>query len=277
MTPNSEEQKTTAYGHEQTGANCELEPLVLDPKKLQKAIAGFKKSFPQYSESQIRTLLSVPEGAKVDDDDLEDKKKMPRGRPPKNAYKAPTRVERQELLRERIMNLKEELETSGFGTLLTHPPAIQPVADPVPDPKTKGLIAHVEEPLGTYIQRVSVQDNFAQRQPFDHLKDPIYMRLIRDFIEGAAMPEAKIAALGTGGGGTRAESLSQPDIRYSVIDGLQRLYCYLIAILLVFLREKLVQERCITKEAWDYFREAVEATGEVADSHAGNSQAPNSV
>jgi hypothetical protein len=127
------------------------------------------------------------------------------------------------------------------------------VADPVPDPKTKGLIAHVEEPLGAYIQRVSVQDNFAQRQPFDHLKNPIYMRLIRDFIERAAMPEAKIAALATAAGGGRAQSLTQPDIRYSVIDGLQRLYCYLIAILLVFQREKLVQERCITKRSMGLF------------------------
>jgi hypothetical protein len=267
MTPNSQEQQTTAYdGHEQMGEpNGASAPLVSDAavaKKLKKAIAVFKKSFPQMSENEIRAMLGFPAGADVDDDDTEGKKKMPRGRPPKNAYKAPTRVERQELLRARIMNLKEELENSGFGALLALPPAIKPVADPVPDPKTKGLIAHVEEPLGIYIQRVSVQDNFAQRQPFDHLKDPIYMRLIRDFIEGAAMPESKIAALGTGGG-TRAQSLTQPDIRYSVIDGLQRLYCYLIAILLVFLREKLVQERCITKEAWEYFREAVETTGDV--------------
>src|SRR5205823_3732335 len=113
-------------------------------------------------------------------------------------------------------------------------------------------------------QRVSVQDNFAQRQPFDHLKDPIYMRLIRDFIERAAMPEAKVAALAAAAAGRRAQSLTQPDIRYSVIDGLQRLYCYLIAILLVFQREKLVQERCITKEAWEYFREAVEAAVQAA-------------
>jgi hypothetical protein len=185
-------------------------------------------------------------------------KKMPRGRPPKNAYKTPNRVERQELLRARIIKIKEELEAAGFGEALVPPMAIKPIADPVPDPKTKGLIAHVEEPLGTYIQRVSVQDNLAQRQPFDHMKDPIYMRLIRDFIERAAMPEAKVAALATGTVGARAQSLDQPGIRYSVIDGLQRLYCYLIAILLIFQQEKLVQDRCITKEAWEYFREAVD-------------------
>lgn len=103
------------------------------------------------------------------------------------------------------MNLKDELETSGFGA---PPSPIKMVADPVPDRKTTGLIGHVEEALGSYIQRVTVHDNFAQRQPFDHLKDPIYMRLIRDFIEGAAMPEAKVAALAKAAGGGRALSLS---------------------------------------------------------------------
>lgn len=211
----------------------------------------------------------VPLDGIADSDAPEGKKKMPRGRPPKNAYKAPNRVERQELLRARIVNIKDELERAGFGGLLTPPPAIKPIAEPLPDRRTHGLIAHVEEPLAIYIQRVSVQDNFAQRQPFDHLKDPIYMRLIRDFIDGAAMPEAKVAALGTGATGARAQSLEQPDIRYSVIDGLQRLYCYLIAILLVFQREKLVEERCISKEAWEYFRSAVdEAVKEAGDANA---------
>jgi hypothetical protein len=204
----------------------------------------------------------VPLDGLEENEGLEGTKKMPRGRPPKNAYKAPTRVERQELLRARVINLKDELETAGFGSALAPPSAVVPIAPAIPDPKTGGMIAHIEEPLGTYIQRVSVEDNFSQRQPFDHLKDPIYMRLIRDYLEKAAMPEAKVAALGTGANGARAQSLDQLDIRYSVIDGLQRLYCFLIAILLVFRREKLVEEKCITKDAWEYFREAVEAIGD---------------
>ena len=207
-------------------------------------------------------ITTTFDSTRLNNEEDTEKKKM-RGRPPKNTYKAPTGVERQELLRARIIKLKDELEEAGFGALLAPPSAIVPIAPAVPDPKTKGQIAHVQEPLGTYIQRVSVQDNFAQRQPFDHLKDSIYMRLIRDFIEHAAMPEAKVAALATSTKGGRAQSLSQPDIRYSVIDGLQRLYCYLIAILLVFRREKLVDDRCITKEAWEYFRTAIEAAGDV--------------
>src|SRR5207237_498219 len=109
----------------------------------------------------------------------EEKKKM-RGRPRKNTYKKPNRVARQEALGARLLGIKEELENAGFGAVFSKPSAIKPIAEPVPDPKTGGMIAHVEEPLCTYIQRVSIRDNFAQRRPFDHLTDPIYTRLIRD-------------------------------------------------------------------------------------------------
>jgi hypothetical protein len=35
-----------------------------------------------------------------------------------------------------------------------------------------------------------------------------------------------------------------------------------MAILLVWKREKLIEERCIPADAWDYFKEAVEKTGD---------------
>jgi hypothetical protein len=183
------------------------------------------------------------------------KEEKMRGRKPKGA-KVATKIERQELLRERILRLKDNLEAAGFGALLKMPGPIDQLALPVQDPKTGGSIAHVEEELGTYIQRVSVTDNFYQRQPFEHLEDKIYRRLIRDFIEGAAMPESKVAALGIHGGKTTA--LSDTGIQYSIIDGLQRLYCFCIAILLVWQGERLIQERCITTEAWEYVREVVQ-------------------
>jgi hypothetical protein len=129
---------------------------------------------------------------------IDGKEEKMRGRKPKGA-KAATKIERQELLRERIPRLKDDLEAAGFGTLLKMPGPIDQLALPVQDPKTGGSFAHVEEELGTYIQRVSVTDNFYQRQPFEHLEDKIYRRLIRDFIEGAAMPEARVAALGIHG------------------------------------------------------------------------------
>jgi len=57
------------------------------------------------------------------------------------------------------------------------------------------MIAQAEEPLGTYLQRVSAVGNESQRQPFDQMVDPIYMRMIRDILGGALLPEAKVAVL----------------------------------------------------------------------------------
>jgi hypothetical protein len=205
------------------------------------------------------SLLSVAAETTEDAGVMEKEPKM-RGRKPKGT-KVPTKVERQEILRKRIIGLTDELEAAGFGNSLKMPSRpVQPVAPEIPDPRTEGFIGHIEEKLGTYIQRVSIVDNFYQRQPFDHMKDKIYRRLIRDFIDGAAMPEAKIAAMDATGG--RLKSLQEQGVKYSVIDGLQRLYCYCIAILLVWQREKLIEDRCIPADAWEYFKDVIEKTGD---------------
>lgn len=189
---------------------------------------------------------------------LEDKT-MVRGRRPK-VVRA-TKSERFESIREEIINLPSRLIDDGFGALLAPPAAIQTLTEPIRDPKTDGWIGHVEEPLGSYLQRVSIKDNFSQRPPYDHATDPIYRRLIKDFIDGAAMPESKIAALRSA---SRAitETLNAPDISYSVIDGLQRLYCYCLALLLVWRREALVADGLVTQETWEYFEDSVEKTGD---------------
>ena len=187
---------------------------------------------------------------------------MPPGRRTK-LVKPPSRVERSENLRQQIVRLTQELIDGGFGSQLVPPGPIKLLAEPIRDAKTGGWIGHVEESLSTYIQRVSVTDNFSQRPPFDHVNDPIYRRLIRDFISpGAAMPEAKIAALRPSGQSRLADTLESNDMYYSVVDGLQRLYCYCISILLVWKRESLVDTGLIPKDAWDYFSDAVAASGE---------------
>ena len=170
-----------------------------------------------------------------------------------------TRPERTRKLHEVVSNLLQELQAAGFVAVAARPRRVTPIGPEVEDPKTQGKIGHVREQLGTYIQRLSVQDNFFQRPPFDHLTDPIYRRLIRDFIDGAAMPESKIAALSWVGG---VRALDASDLRYSIIDGLQRLYCFLIAILLVWRREQLVQDRIIPAEAWSFFAPSIQRLGE---------------
>src|SRR5882724_8625270 len=173
--------------------------------------------------------------------------------------KKPTRLERTRKLHEVLLNVAQELKSNGFFSVLSPPGPITIIGPEIEDPKTQGKIGHVREPLGIYIQRLSVEDNFFQRPPFDHLTDPIYRRLIRDFIEGAAMPESKVAALSWAGG---VRSLDADNIRFSIIDGLQRLYCFLIAILLVWRREHLVQDGVIPEEAWHFFAESVKRLGD---------------
>ena len=200
-----------------------------------------------------RTTMTVPLA--------QEETTMPRGKRPKRG-KAPTKLERLERLRERILTLGQDLLAEGFGAQVPPPGPIRLTAEAIHDPKTGGWIGHVEEPLGTYIQRVSIVGNFSQRPPFDHITDPIYRRLIRDFLTGAVMPEAKVAVLSGTGSETKVAALDAPDIRYSMIDGLQRLYCYCLALLLVLRREHLVQEGVIPADAWTYFAESVQSTGE---------------
>lgn len=188
-------------------------------------------------------------------------KSMARGRRPKAVVK-PKTSERMEALRAALLNLPSDLRSGGFDSCLPKPNTVEMIHDPVSD-TGGGWIGHVEEPLGVILQRVSVDNNFNQRPPFDHANDPIYRRLIRDFIQGAAMPESKVAALVEGPRGPRAKSLDAPDIYYSIIDGLQRLYCYGLALLLVWRREALVKDGLITQEAWDYYSDHVAQTGEV--------------
>lgn len=160
-------------------------------------------------------------------------------------------------VRDKMLGLKDALVADGFGSLLKPPGPIKLIADPVDDRKTGGMIGHVQESLAAYIQRVSVVDNFSQRPPFEHSVDPIYRRLIRDFINGAVMPESKVAILSKTAEGGKAKALDETDIRYSVVDGLQRLCCYCLAILLVWRRNQLVDDGCITAESWEYFSEVV--------------------
>jgi len=186
---------------------------------------------------------------------------MPRGRRPK-VTPSPTRTERLEKVRQAIIELPKELADQGFAPQLPAPGPVKTISAPTLDSKTGGWIGHAEEPLGVLLQRVSVADNFSQRPPFDHANDPIYRRLIRDFIAGAAMPESKIAALAQPN--KKAESLDDPEVYYSIIDGLQRQYCYGLAILVVWRREQNVTDGLLTPDAWEAFSEVMENHGDTS-------------
>ncbi len=180
------------------------------------------------------------------------------GRRPK-ATPAPNKFDRQKLLKDKMETLAADLEEAGLGDLLADLTPIKIIAKEVEDRKTKAKIAHVEEPLSVYIRRTTLTGNESQRAPFDHLNDAIYRRLMRDFVQGAQMPEARVAAVKDM---TRVTSLTETDIKYSIIDGLQRSWCYATLVLLALHRESLVTDSCITPEAWNYFKPIIDSLGD---------------
>jgi len=194
---------------------------------------------------------------------IENEKKNGRGKK-KAEPKEPKRDMRIDNVRKAIISLPEVLVAAGYGAALPPPGKLVPCEEPDVDPHTGGYIAKIKEPLGVYLQRVSVVDNLSQRPPYDHTTDPIYRRLITHFLGGAAMPESKVAAL-VRTTNDKLESIaeSQPGaVRYSIIDGLQRLYCFGVAVLLVSKGETVVKEGLIGRAAWDYFKPIVESLGE---------------
>lgn len=180
------------------------------------------------------------------------------GRRPK-APPQPNRFDRQRLLKDKMATLAADLEAAGFGDLLGDLTPIKAIYKAVQDSKTGAKISHVEEPLAVYVRRTSLTGNKSQRAPFDHVNDAIYRRLMRDFVQGAQMPEARVAAVKEA---KRVLTLDESDITYSIIDGLQRSWCYATLLLLALHREKLVEEGSITAEAWTYFKPIIDSLGD---------------
>jgi hypothetical protein len=180
---------------------------------------------------------------------------MPAGR--KARVRRSGRLERLLTLRDRLVHVVDELRAAGVVLPELKPIELtEPAADV--DPKTKAMIGKVKESIGEYIQRASIVENQSQRPGFDHLAEPVYRRLMWDLTyHNALLPEAKVAVL-SASDSRPVTSLNEDDVKYSVIDGLQRLNCILLSILLLLRGEELLDMGLITPDAWDYFRAAVE-------------------
>jgi len=185
-------------------------------------------------------------------------KSMPPGKRPKVAPHS-NRFDRQKLLKEKMTDLEADLRAAGLGDLMGEIKPVRPIAKELIDRKTGAKIFHVEEPLSVYVRRTTLTGNKSQRAPFDHLNDPIYRRLMRDFVQGALMPEARVAAVKDG---VKVLSVEEADINYSIIDGLQRSWCYATLLLLALHRDQLVADGSVTQEAWNYFRPVIESLGD---------------
>jgi len=126
--------------------------------------------------------------------------------------------------------------------------------------KTTARIGHAEETLAVYLQRTSIKDNLSQRPPFDHIADPIYRRLMRDFIQGAQNARSQDCRFARFKRPYQVARRKRHQLQHH-----RRPAAFLVlftTVLLALHREKLVTDRCITVEAWDYFRPFIEKLGD---------------
>src|SRR5262249_53687854 len=80
-----------------------------------------------------------------------------------------------------------------------------------------------------------------------HTRDPIYQRLIVAILKGYYVPPLRVAAVANKG------VVEDPKLAddWTLIDGLQRTTCYIIAVLMVVFHDELVEAGCLDARIWN--------------------------
>jgi hypothetical protein len=102
------------------------------------------------------------------------------------------------------------------------------------------------------LTRFSGLKHWFQRKTFHHTRDQIYQRLILAILKGYYVPPLRVAAVADNG------VVDEPKLAHdwTLIDGLQRTTCYIIAVLMAALGDELVDMGCIDEKIWnEIFRE----------------------
>src|SRR4029077_12798513 len=90
----------------------------------------------------------------------------------------------------------------------------------------------------------------------NHTRDTIYQRLIVAILKGYYVPPLRAAAVADHG------VVEDPNVAsdWTLIDGLQRTTCYIIAVLMAALGYELVEMGCVEERIWnETFREPAQA------------------
>ncbi|MGH7441064.1 MAG: DUF262 domain-containing protein, partial [bacterium] len=114
--------------------------------------------------------------------------------------------------------------------------SIKTIGDGLPDSKTGAMVVNALAPVVFLLTKFSGLSHWFQRKTFHHTRDPIYQRLIVAILKGYYVPPLRVAAVADKG--IVEEPKAAPD--WTLIDGLQRTTCYIIAVLMVCLGEDLV-------------------------------------
>lgn len=166
-----------------------------------------------------------------------------------------TAAEKQEKLFQLIETfINEELEAITPKGLRTATKAFNSNPN-LSDPRTGAKVTHVHTTLSEFIGVSSLRDNFYQRRLQNHLGDKIYKNLIISILEGHLIPELRVAALANK---TKLREFDlaqfkQGKLKLSIIDGLQRYCCFLIALYLAAKGESVVSEGIINPQQYQDF------------------------
>lgn len=141
-------------------------------------------------------------------------------------------------------NVVAHLKRKGIEVPATN---IELIGKPLPDFKTGAMVINALAPVAFLLTRFSGLSHWFQRKTFHHTRDPIYQRLIVAILKGYYVPPLRVAAVADKG---RVEDPKTAD-DWTLIDGLQRTTCYIIAVLMAAFGDELVEEGCLDETSWN--------------------------
>jgi hypothetical protein len=147
-------------------------------------------------------------------------------------------------LQQMCRDVVAQLEGKGITVPDT---SIETIGDGLPDSKTGAMVVNAIAPVAFLLTRFSGLAHWFQRKTFHHTRDPIYQRLIVAILKGYYVPPLRVAAVADDGiveDPTEAED-------WTLIDGLQRTTCYIIAVLMAALGDELAERGCLDQGIWE--------------------------
>ncbi len=122
------------------------------------------------------------------------------------------------------------------------------------DEKTGAMVVNALAPISFLLTKFSGLSHWFQRKTFHHTRDAIYQRLIIAILRGYYVPPLRVAAVADEG---MVENPIDAD-DWTLIDGLQRTTCYIIAALMAVYRQELVELGVLDEKTWAMFKQDAE-------------------
>ncbi len=160
-------------------------------------------------------------------------------------------------LQEMCRNVLAHLKRKGIEIPQS---SIETIGKGLPDSKTGAMIINALAPVAFLLTHFSGLSHWFQRKTFHHTRDKIYQRLIVAILKGYYVPPLRVAAVANKG---VVDDPKKAD-DWTLIDGLQRTTCYIIAVLMAALGEEMVDLGCLDERIWE---EVFKPHAEACDVH----------